>query len=76
VQSCHSGSALDLPYVYHSDGRLKGLQVSKTTYEKKLRHSKADVISFSGCKDSGTSADTVEGGLAVGAMSYVSRNCG
>lgn len=29
-------------------------------------------ISWSGCKDSQTSADTVEAGKATGAMSYVS----
>ena len=29
-------------------------------------------ISFSGCKDSQTSADTVEGGQSTGAMSFVS----
>jgi hypothetical protein len=71
VQSCHSGTALDLPYMYHSDGRLKGLRISAFAHARKLRASRADVISFSGCKDSQTSADTVEGGLAVGAMSYV-----
>lgn len=30
-------------------------------------------ISWSGCKDSQTSADTVEAGQSTGAMSYVSR---
>jgi hypothetical protein len=30
-------------------------------------------ISFSGCKDSQTSADTVEAGQATGAMSFVRR---
>jgi len=29
-----------------------------------------DVICFAGCKDDETSADTFEGGVAVGAMSY------
>jgi metacaspase-1 len=56
--------------MYHSDGRLKGLKISAFAHARKLRASRADVISFSGCKDSQTSADTVEGGLAVGAMSY------
>jgi len=31
----------------------------------------ASQISFSGCKDSQTSADTVEAGQATGAMSHV-----
>ena len=34
--------------------------------------SPADVISFAACRDDQTSADTVQGGVAVGAMSYVS----
>ncbi|KAL0065138.1 Ca(2+)-dependent cysteine protease [Marasmius tenuissimus] len=41
--------------------------------QKKARETKtspADCISWSGCKDSQTSADTVEAGTATGAMSY------
>lgn len=38
---------------------------------RKEKQTPADVISFCACKDSGTSADTEEGGQAVGAMSYV-----
>ncbi|KAI0339184.1 hypothetical protein BDW22DRAFT_1361639 [Trametopsis cervina] len=71
--SCHSGSALDLPYLYHSDGRRKGSQVSDRFYEK--RSTPADVVSFSGCKDNQTSADTYEAGVAVGAMSYAFMRC-
>ncbi|KAI0696594.1 caspase domain-containing protein [Cytidiella melzeri] len=84
--SCHSGSALDLPYLYHTNGRIKGSQVTDKFYAQ--RSTPADVvsalcllrassipdfhalkISFSGCKDNQTSADTYEAGLAVGAMS-------
>jgi len=107
--SCHSGSALDLPYMYSTEGKIKepnllaeagqGLLTSgmsylkgdtrgamtglsglfKTAmgsnhkaeeYSKATRTSSADVVSWSGCKDSQTSADTVEGGLSTGAMSY------
>jgi hypothetical protein len=57
--------------MYHADGRFKRLAVSAQAHRDRTRHSKADVISFSGCKDSETSADTTEGGLSVGAMSYV-----
>ncbi|KAG8719971.1 Ca(2+)-dependent cysteine protease [Ceratobasidium sp. 394] len=39
-------------------------------YARQTRTSPADVISWSGCKDSQTSADTVEAGEATGAMSY------
>ncbi|KZT06714.1 uncharacterized protein LAESUDRAFT_725805 [Laetiporus sulphureus 93-53] len=67
--SCHSGSALDLPYLYHSDGRVKG-HSEVTPSHVKEKSTKADVISFSGCTDSQTSADTYQGGAAVGAMSY------
>ncbi|KAG9102450.1 Ca(2+)-dependent cysteine protease [Ceratobasidium sp. UAMH 11750] len=107
--SCHSGSALDLPYIYSTEGKIKepnllaeagqgllgaglsyargdmsgvmkglgGLLKSATgsnkkaeAYARQTRTSPADVISWSGCKDSQTSADTVEAGEATGAMSY------
>ncbi|KZT25487.1 hypothetical protein NEOLEDRAFT_1092419 [Neolentinus lepideus HHB14362 ss-1] len=75
--SCHSGSILvnwtdsytDLPILYHSDGRVKSTPQVTRKFRKK-RTSPADVISFSGCTDSQTSADTSERGIAVGAMSY------
>ncbi|PIL24114.1 hypothetical protein GSI_13866 [Ganoderma sinense ZZ0214-1] len=70
--SCHSGSVLDLPYLYSSDGRAKGSQVTKRWVERKSTY--ADVISWSGCKDSQTSADTWEAGVATGAMSYAFIN--
>lgn len=107
--SCHSGSALDLPYIYSTEGKIKepnlaaeagqGLLSAVTSYakgdmggvlksamglyktaaggqkkadkiSKATRTSPADVISFSGCKDSQTSADTQEAGQATGAMSF------
>ncbi|KAH8976545.1 hypothetical protein EDB86DRAFT_3024953, partial [Lactarius hatsudake] len=37
---------------------------------RQTRTSPADAISWSGCKDSQTSADAVEAGSATGAMSY------
>jgi len=109
--SCHSGTALDLPYVYSTEGKIKepnlaaeagrdiltavtsyargdmggvlrsamdlvktaaggtntqkAEQISRTT-----KTSPADVISWSGCKDDQTSADTQEAGKATGAMSF------
>ncbi|KAF8060732.1 casa protein [Lyophyllum atratum] len=66
--ACHSGTVLDLPYIYSSHGRLKGSHVSDRM-RKKLA-TPADVISWSGCKDGQTSADTFAGGVAVGVMSY------
>ncbi|KAK0223350.1 metacaspase [Armillaria fumosa] len=107
--SCHSGSALDLPYIYSTEGKVKepniaaeagqglmsavgsyargdmggvfksamGLVKTATgsgqkaeKYARATRTSPADVISWSGCKDSQTSADTQEAGNATGAMSY------
>ncbi|PPQ81149.1 hypothetical protein CVT25_015201 [Psilocybe cyanescens] len=66
--ACHSGTVLDLPYIYSSHGRLKGSHVSSRARAKKA--TPADVISWSGCKDGQTSADTFAGGVAVGAMSH------
>jgi hypothetical protein len=53
---------------------VKGAATSKKSdrISKQTRTSPADVISWSGCKDSQTSADTVEAGQSTGAMSFVS----
>jgi len=111
--SCHSGSALDLPYIYSTEGKIKepnlaaeagaGLKTAFTSYARgdmggvlqsamglvktatgsnkkaenyarATRTSAADVISWSGCKDSQTSADANEAGQATGAMSYAFMN--
>ncbi|KAF4566519.1 Metacaspase [Pleurotus pulmonarius] len=69
---CHSGTALDLPYIYRTDGRVKKELV--TPQARRRKSSPADVISFSGCEDGQTSADTFANGVAVGAMSHVSPN--
>ncbi|KAJ3997413.1 peptidase C14, caspase domain-containing protein [Lentinula boryana] len=107
--SCHSGSVLDLPYMYSTEGKIKepnlaaeagqGLLSAVTSYARgdmggmfksamgivkvasgntkkteeyarRTKTSAADAISWSGCKDSQTSADAVEAGTATGAMSY------
>ncbi|SCV72384.1 BQ2448_3921 [Microbotryum intermedium] len=106
--SCHSGSALDLPYIYSTQGKIKepnmladagqGALSAFTSYArgdlggvfkavtsvgqkvmggnkasqiaKQTKSSMADVISWSGCKDSQTSADTSEAGRATGALSF------
>jgi len=106
--SCHSGSALDLPYLYSTQGVVKEPNLAKeagqgllsivssyarndmgsvikgasglfkkiTTgdevYKKNIRTktSPADVIMWSGSKDTQTSADASIGGEATGAMSW------
>ncbi|KAI0775287.1 caspase domain-containing protein [Trametes elegans] len=112
--SCHSGSALDLPYIYSTEGKIKepnlaaeagqGLLSAVTSYargdmggvfssvsgllktatggnqradkiSKATKTSPADVISWSGCKDSQTSADTFEAGQSTGAMSFAFMTC-
>lgn len=65
--SCHSGTVLDLPYIYSSHGRLKGEHIRGPA--RKRRATCADVISWSACRDGQTSADTFHDGVAVGAMS-------
>ncbi|KAF2685685.1 hypothetical protein K458DRAFT_403058 [Lentithecium fluviatile CBS 122367] len=110
--SCHSGSALDLPYIYSTQGVLKepnlakeagqgllgivssyargdiGSMLSTATglfkkatqgddvYKKNLRTktSPADVIMWSGSKDTQTSADASIQGEATGAMSWAFIN--
>jgi hypothetical protein len=105
---CHSGTVLDLPYVYSTRGvikesnilslgsksilnagfsyikgdkngalnSLKELKNAASEHHKLRRKnietkgSPADVIMFSGCKDTQTSADAQEAGEATGAMSY------
>ncbi|KAK0224532.1 metacaspase Pca1 [Armillaria nabsnona] len=64
---CHSGTVLDLPYIYGPHGRLKKNMVSSTWRE--LKSTPADVISWSGSKDGQTSADTFLEGIYIGAMS-------
>ncbi|KAL2109170.1 hypothetical protein VUR80DRAFT_2858 [Thermomyces stellatus] len=106
--SCHSGSALDLPYIYSTKGVLKepnlakdagmGLLSAVSAYAKgdiggvassifkfakkattsddaynktmRTKTSPADVIMWSGSKDSQTSADATINSQATGAMSW------
>ncbi|KAL4814715.1 caspase domain-containing protein [Aspergillus spinulosporus] len=106
--SCHSGTALDLPYVYSTQGILKEPNLAKEAasdlfsainsygrgdlngvaqtaigfFKKaaigdsarrrtmRTKTSPADVVMFSGSKDSQTSADTFQDGEARGALSW------
>jgi hypothetical protein len=106
---CHSGSSLDLPFMYYPDGRLiqssknkqlsnaakqtvtklvsgnifgaltsaiqgvNALSTNAPTLQQKEQlkgNQYADVIMFSGCKDTQTSADAHLYGQATGAMSF------
>ena len=63
MDMCHSGTGLDLPYEYDVDSRQWKEDVNPA-------HSAGDVVLFSGCEDTQTSAD-VGGGygkMAGGAM--------
>ncbi|KAJ3287519.1 Ca(2+)-dependent cysteine protease [Borealophlyctis nickersoniae] len=52
--------------------QVKGIALSGGK-KKLVKDVKADVISFSGCRDIQTSSDTVVDGEATGAMSYALR---
>ncbi|BFZ55261.1 T-complex protein 1 subunit eta [Savitreella phatthalungensis] len=110
---CHSGSIMDLPYMYSTKGVLKepnllkdagsGLMNIGQAYlrndigglisgagglfnrvtrsgngnqemVKQMKTAPADVICFTGCKDTQTSADASIAGQGQGAMSFAFRN--
>ncbi|KAF8805044.1 hypothetical protein BYT27DRAFT_7243476 [Phlegmacium glaucopus] len=68
--SCHSGTILDLPYLHSAHGRLRSLGHITQRAQTRGVGPGADVICFAACKDDETSADSFQGGIAVGAMSY------
>ncbi|KAJ1656894.1 Ca(2+)-dependent cysteine protease [Dispira simplex] len=116
--SCHSGTALDLPFVYDHQGRLVQNQIAEVATQSifkagssymsgdivtagksvfsglkalisgpkiqqrqmQLKGSMGDVIMFSGCKDSQTSADTFNytagntGAMSHAFVTVLSRN--
>lgn len=59
--SCHSGSALDLPIRWDTSNRFKS---------ENTDFSATDVIFISGCEDVQTSADSSFNGKAAGAMTW------
>lgn len=60
--SCHSGSALDLPYQWVSSDKF---EIENDSAEKGK-----DVIFISGCQDDQTSSDSKFNGRAAGAMTW------
>lgn len=59
--SCHSGSALDLPVRWVSNTRMVAENTSRVD---------RDIVFISGCMDHQTSADSSFGGQAAGAMTW------
>ena len=68
--SCHSGTVLDLPFIYDLDGKPKQQKYSET------KSSEADIILFSGCKDSQTSKEKSGKGVASSAFINTVKNGG
>jgi len=81
MDCCHSGTGLDLPFEYKfgkNNNRPFGFGGSKRPTDTNARgqwiedvnpaHSKGDVVLFSGCEDSQTSADAYDQNQAGGAM--------
>ncbi len=59
--SCHSGSALDLPFRWVSNNRMVTENKTETS---------SDIVFISGCMDSQTSADSTFNGQSSGAMTW------
>lgn len=64
---CHSGTILDLRYNWTGNPKYAGSYQIVTNTNKET---KAHVMVLSGCLDPQTSADTVEDGIAQGALTY------
>lgn len=62
LDCCHSGTAVDLPFIWHGEGDGYWDEVGGTIYTA------GDVQMFSGCEDDQTSADVAMCGARGGAM--------
>ncbi|KAH8981558.1 caspase domain-containing protein [Lactarius hatsudake] len=62
LDCCHSGTLLDLPFIYDSHGGLKSLDNLSIVEQKS---SSADVISLSACKDSENAYEVLAEGGAL-----------
>ncbi|KAI0001468.1 peptidase C14, caspase domain-containing protein [Russula compacta] len=75
--SCHSGTLLDLPYLYKWDGVVKEIRHSDKLGLLRQKASYADVVSISASKDHQLAIDTGRGGalrLAFIDCMNISRN--
>lgn len=61
IDACHSGTSLDLPYVYRTD---TGIQTNRN--DENL----CDVLKISGCRDNQQSADAYINGTFQGALTF------
>lgn len=66
VDACHSGTALDLPYLYRTDTGVK---------QQRTPENLANIIKISGCRDSQTSADAYISGKYQGALTFSFLKC-
>ncbi|KAJ8586589.1 hypothetical protein M405DRAFT_771486 [Rhizopogon salebrosus TDB-379] len=64
--SCHSGTVLDLPYIYQANGRLESQAMNSQALAK---YPSAQVVLFAGCGDLQGSGGIIRGGEFLGAMS-------
>jgi len=62
-ESCHSGTVLDLPYVYSSKGVVKEIKHQNKLGLLREKASYADVVSLSASRDSEGARETQKGGL-------------
>ena len=67
LDCCHSGTGLDLQFIYTPQGRTTSKVVDHKITE-------GDVICYSGCADDQKSADTIAQGRPAGAMTFAFRS--
>lgn len=72
--SCHSGSALDLPFRWVSNTRIMPSFIVENASERTSVSDK-DIVFISGCADAQTSADSSFNGQSAGAMTWALLEC-
>ncbi|KAI0278929.1 peptidase C14, caspase domain-containing protein [Russula aff. rugulosa BPL654] len=72
--SCHSGTALDLPYIYDSKGAVKPFGYMDGPWVLQQKASSAYVVSLSGSKDNQEALETNHGGALKWAFIECMKN--